>query len=197
MAIKYYLQAIIILSLATVLLNCNSEPSFYSRDISSSSISSNGIELTDHNGEKFNLSQLEGNIVLSFFGFTHCPDACPTALIRARSLMDKLGDDKADQVQVLFITVDPQRDTQELLKRYVEAFDKRFIGLYGSEEEIKKISDNFGVYYKKVPAQDSDNYLVDHSLYSYVHGKDGNIRLLVDYTTTSDELLSDIRQLLD
>jgi protein SCO1/2 len=132
--------------------------------------------------------------VVVFFGFVHCPDVCPTTLAELKSVVEQLGDD-GKRVQVLFITVDPERDTRELLAQYVPAFHPDFLGLFGNKEQTARTAKEFKVYYQKVPGSRPDNYSLDHTAGSYVFDPGGRIRLLVGHTQAG-ALAADIRTLL-
>ncbi len=156
------------------------------------------FELTDHNGKRVKLSSFtgQGKIVLIFFGYTHCPDVCPAALDTMAKVMERLGE-KAKGVQVLFVSVDPERDTEEVLKGYVPYFHPSFIGLRGSEEEIRKVAKEYKVYYRKVEGESAGGYLVDHTATIYLITPDNKIKLL--YTPAKqdpDKMAEDIKFLL-
>ncbi|MFC4297241.1 SCO family protein [Castellaniella hirudinis] len=149
--------------------------------------------LTGTDGRRHRLADFKGKAVLVFFGFTQCPDVCPTALFRAAEVKRLLGTD-GDQLQVLFITVDPERDTPEVLKAYVSAFDPSFMGLYGDLDQTAKTAKDFKVYYAKVPTGAS--YTMDHSAITYVYDRSGRLRLGLRHTQTAEEYAADIRQVL-
>jgi protein SCO1/2 len=154
-----------------------------------------GFALTDHTGKPRTLADFKGKAVVVFFGYTQCPDVCPTTMAEMASVMQKLGP-LADQVQVLFITLDPERDTQELLANYVPAFDKRFIGLRGTPEQTAKTAKEFKVFYAKVPGTDPGSYTIDHTAGSYVFDRDGRLRLFIRHGQGPDPIVHDLRQLL-
>jgi len=154
-----------------------------------------GFALTDHTGKPRTLADFKGKAVVVFFGYTQCPDVCPTTMAEMASVMQKLGP-LADQVQVLFITLDPERDTQELLANYVPAFDKRFIGLRGTPEQTAKTAKDFKVFYSKVPGTDPGSYTIDHTAGSYVFDRDGRLRLFIRHGQGPDPIVHDLRQLL-
>jgi protein SCO1/2 len=154
-----------------------------------------GFALTDHTGKPRTLADFKGKAVVVFFGYTQCPDVCPTTMAEMASVMQKLGP-LADQVQVLFITLDPERDTQELLANYVPAFDKRFIGLRGTPEQTAKTAKEFKVFYSKVPGTDPGSYTIDHTAGSYVFDRDGRLRLFIRHGQGPDSIVHDLRQLL-
>lgn len=154
-----------------------------------------GFSLTDHNGTPRTLADFKGKVVVVFFGFTQCPDVCPTTLAEMASAMKQLGP-QADDVQVLMITVDPERDTQELLAQYVPAFDKRFLGLRGTPEQTAQAAKEFKVFYAKVPGKQPGSYTMDHTAASYVFDRNGKVRLFVRYGQGVEPLVHDLRQLL-
>jgi protein SCO1 len=153
------------------------------------------LKLTDHTGKLRTMSDFNGKVVALFFGYTHCPDVCPTTMSDLKQTMKLLGD-KADQVQVLFVTVDPERDTQEVLAKFVPYFDKRFIGLRGSLQETAETLGNFKIYFSKVEGQSKNDYTIDHSAGMYVFDKSGKIRLYMQYGQKPADIASDIKKLL-
>lgn len=155
-----------------------------------------GFELTDHKGVPRTLADFSGKVVTIFFGYTQCPDVCPTTLSEMREVMELLGP-RADRVQALFITVDPERDTQELLAHYVPAFDARFIGLYGTPEATARVAKDFRVFYQKVPGSTPGSYSVDHTAGSYVYDPKGRLRLFVKHGQGAKRLADDIAKLID
>jgi protein SCO1/2 len=154
-----------------------------------------GFSLTDHNGKPRTLADFKGKVVVLFFGYTQCPDVCPTTMAEMASVMKQLGP-KADQVQVLFVTLDPERDTRELLASYVPQFDQRFLGLYGSAADTARVAKEFKVFYTKVPGSTPDTYSIDHTAGSYVFDRDGKLRLFVRHGQGPGPLVHDINQLL-
>ncbi|HYH41129.1 MAG TPA: SCO family protein [Burkholderiales bacterium] len=152
------------------------------------------LELTDHNGQRRTLADFKGKVVVVFFGFTHCPDACPTTLSELATVAKELGPD-ADRLQVLLVTVDPERDKPELLKQYVPSFNPTFLGLYGTPEETTAAAKEFKVYFQKQP-QPSGSYTMDHSAGTFVLDKTGTLRLFGQYGAGAKPLLNDIQQLL-
>ncbi|MEO8838940.1 MAG: SCO family protein [Herbaspirillum sp.] len=154
------------------------------------------FSLTDHNGKHRTLADFKGKAVVLFFGYTHCPDVCPTTMAELGTVMQKLGK-QADRVQVLFITLDPERDTQALLAQYVPAFDPRFLGLYGDKAATEKVAKEFKVFYQKVPGKDANSYTLDHAAGSYVFDPQGRIRLFVRYDGGADPIVHDLKLLLE
>ena len=153
-----------------------------------------GLELSDYNGKTRTLQDFAGKAVVVFFGFTQCPDVCPTSLAELTEVMKKLGPD-ADRVQVLLITVDPERDTPEVLKQYVTAFDPRFLGLTGTPDQVKKAAASFKAYYAKAPTKDG-NYTMDHTAAFYLLDGKGESRVLANNNIGVDALVHDIQALL-
>ncbi|MFA5490462.1 MAG: SCO family protein [Candidimonas sp.] len=149
--------------------------------------------LTGTDGKPYSLSDFGGNVVMLFFGFTQCPDVCPTALLRAAQAKELLGKD-GERLQVLFITIDPERDTPGVLDAYTHAFDPSFRGLYGDLEQTARTAEHFRVFYQKVPTGSS--YTMDHSAIAYVYDRRGELRLGLHYSQTAQECADDIRQLL-
>jgi len=152
------------------------------------------LNLTDHNGRPRTLADFRGKVVTVFFGFTHCPDVCPTTLVEMAQVMKELGAD-ADQLQVLFVTVDPERDTQKLLAQYVPSFHPGFIGLYGDRDATARAAKEFKIYYNQQPAK-GGSYSVDHSAGTFILDRGGRLRLYAQYGQGPAALLHDIRLLL-
>jgi protein SCO1/2 len=150
--------------------------------------------LVDHTGRTRTLADFRGKAVVMFFGYTHCPDVCPTTMAELKMVKEQLGQD-GGRVQVLFVTVDPERDTQQVLAQYVPAFDPGFIGLRGDSAATAKVAKEFKVFYQKVPGSRPDNYSVDHTAGSYVFDPQGRLRLFVRHGNAAD-LASDLRALL-
>ena len=132
------------------------------------------FELTKTDGTPFSSDALAGKPYAIFFGFTHCPDICPTTLLEMSNHLMTLGD-KAKNLNVVFVTIDPERDTPELLKRYLSAFDERIIGLTGSGKDVSKVAKSYRVFYEKVPSKDGDDYTMNHTASVYLMGKNGNL----------------------
>ena len=169
-------------------------PQFKSTDITGADYAK-GFALTDHTGKPRTLVDFRGKVVSVFFGFTFCPDACPAALAEMREVMEKLGP-AANDLQVLFISVDPERDTQELLSKYVPAFHPSFIGLRGSVADVTKTAKDFKVFFAKVPGKTPGSYTVDHTSGTYVFDRQGRVRLFVRHGQPVEGLLGDIKLLL-
>ena len=151
--------------------------------------------LIDHNGQARSLKDFVGKIVVVFFGYTQCPDVCPTSMAELAEVKKLLGQD-GERVQGLFITVDPQRDTPEVLKAYMGNFDPTFLALYTTPENLEKTAKDFKVYYKKVEGKTPTSYTMDHSAGSYVYDTQGKLRLFTRYGTGAAPLAADIKLLL-
>jgi protein SCO1/2 len=168
-------------------------PKFKLTDVSGAGFGKE-LNLTDHNGKPRTLADFRGKVVTVFFGFTHCPDACPTTLVEMAQVAKELGAD-ADKLQVLFVTVDPERDTQKVLAQYVPSFHPGFLGLYGDAEATARAAKEFKVYFNKQPAKDG-NYSVDHSAGTFVLDREGRLRLFAQYGQGAQAILHDVRLLL-
>jgi protein SCO1 len=153
------------------------------------------IDLVDHTGKRRTLDEFKGKAIALFFGYTHCPDVCPTTMTDMKQTMKLLGP-RADELQVLFVTLDPERDTQQVLSEFVPSFDKRFIGLRGTPEEIEATAKTFKIFSNKVKAEGKAGYTIDHSAGIYVFDKNGKIRLYVDYGQKPADIANDIKTIL-
>lgn len=179
---------------ALALAGCSaSGPSFRNTDITGADYGKD-FTLTDHTGKTRTLGDFRGKVVVMFFGYTRCPDVCPTTLAELKAVKDQLGEE-AGKLQVLFVTVDPERDTPRLLAEYVPAFDPSFLGLYGDSAATAKVAKDFRVFYQKVPGKTPDGYTVDHTAGSYVFDPQGRLRLFVRYGNAAN-LVADIQTLL-
>lgn len=184
----------ILLSLFLVLAGCDSRPQFANADLSYGDFAKD-FALTDHNGKPRTLADFRGKAVVIFFGYTQCPDVCPTTMTGMAEAMKQLGADAA-KVQVLFVTVDPERDTQELLAQYVPAFHPAFLGLYGDPQTIAKTAQEFRVFYKKQPGATPNTYTVDHTAGSYVFDPRGKLRLYVRHGEKPELIARDLKLLI-
>jgi len=153
------------------------------------------FQLIDQHGADFRLSDLKGKLVLVFFGYTYCPDICPITLAEFKQIKENLAQ-QADKVRFLFITVDPQRDSPEVLAKHLQNFDPQFIGLTGPEEELARVWKQFGAYREIRQVEGSQNYLVDHTVRIYVLDAEQNLILTYSYDIGARILLEDIRHLL-
>jgi len=171
----------------------SSGPSFLNADVTGANYGRE-LSLTDHTGKPRTLADFRGRVVVVFFGYTRCPDVCPTTLSEMKLVLDRLGEDR-HRVQVLFVTVDPERDTPELLAGYVPAFDPGFLGLYGDAAATAKAAKEFKVFYQKVPGSSPDNYTMDHTAASYIIDTQGRLRLFARHGQP-ENLVTDLKTLL-
>ena len=181
-----------IITCSLLLAACAEEPKFRSTDITGVEYGTK-LALTDQTGRWRRLEDFRGKAVVLFFGFTQCPDVCPTTLVDIANSLKKLGAD-ADRVQVLFVTVDPERDTPKLLAEYVTTFDPRFIALRGDAAETQRVAKEFKIYYEK--RKQGEGYTVDHSGQTYVIDPQGRLRLLVRHERIGQDLADDLKTLL-
>ena len=186
-----------LLSLLIVgILGCSPKPSFKNVDITGSTAFGNNFSLLDSNGNTKTMADYKGKVVVVFFGFTQCPDVCPTTLTEMDEALKLLGP-KADKVQVIFITVDPERDTASVLAQYVPAFNPRFVGLRPADEAgLEKVAKDFRIYYKKVPGSKPGSYTMDHSAGSYVFDQNGQLRLYIKHAQGPEVLAHDLKAIL-
>lgn len=192
-----WLLVLAVIMLAVFLASCHrggdaAVPGFRGIDLTGAPYGRD-FRLTDADGRERALAHYKGKAVLLYFGFVQCPDVCPTALIRAAEVKKLLGAD-GDKLQVIFITVDPERDTPEVIKAYTAAFDPSFVGLYGDAQRTRATADEFKVYYRAVPTGSS--YTMDHSALSYVFDPQGRLRLALRHEQKADDYAHDIRLIL-
>jgi protein SCO1/2 len=190
------LAACALLAGTSLLLGACSEskPSFSSIDVTGADYAK-GFELTDHNGKVRHLTDFHGKVVLMFFGYTQCPDVCPTTMTEMTEIKKSLGAD-GERLQVLFVTVDPQRDTPELLKAYMENFEPSFLALRATPEKLVELTKDYKIYYKKVEGKTPTSYSMDHSAGSYIYDPKGQLRLFTRYGSPKEALTKDIQILL-
>ena len=179
---------------ASLFLGACSPPAFQSVDITGANYAQ-GFNLVDAEGKTRTLADFKGKVVVVFFGFAQCPDVCPTTLADMAEVRKRLGKD-GERVQVVFITVDPARDTPQVLGAYMRNFDPSFVALSGSAEQIEKTTKDFKVFFAKVPGKTATTYSIDHTAASYVFDRDGNVRLFVRYGQPVDAIVADIKRLL-
>jgi len=151
--------------------------------------------LTDHNGQPRSLKDFTGKVVVMFFGYVQCPDVCPTAMTELAEAKKLLGKD-GDRLQGLFVTLDPERDTPEVLKAYVAAFDPTFLALYTTPEKLVVLAKDYKVYYKKVAGPTPTSYTMDHSAGTYTYDPQGKLRLFTRYNSGAALMAADIALLL-
>ena len=182
--------------LGLALLGCSPKASFTNVDITGSTAFGKDFSLLDPDGKTRTLEDFKGKVVVMFFGYTQCPDVCPTTLTEMEQAMNLLGP-QSNQVQVLFVTVDPQRDTAAILKQYVPAFDPRFLGLRPADDAaLEKVTKDFKIYYKKVPGSSPGSYTIDHTAGSYAFDRNGQLRLFIKHAQGPQTLAQDLKELL-
>jgi protein SCO1/2 len=169
-------------------------PAFLATDITGAAFARD-FRLTDHNGQTRTLADFRGKVVAVFFGYTHCPDVCPTTLSDFAAALQQLGP-LAERVQVIFVTVDPERDTPDMLRAFVPAFNPSFLGTYTDAASLAKLAKEFKVVYQKTSVKAADDYLIDHSAGTYVYDPQGRLRLLMPYGSPADAIAQDLRTLL-
>ena len=185
-----------IAALLVILTACSPKPEFKNIDITGSTAFGKDFSLVDPDGKVRTLADFKGKVVVMFFGYTQCPDVCPTTLTEMQQVMTLLGP-QSDKVQVLFVTVDPARDTDVILKQYVPAFDPRFLGLRPANEAgLEKVTKDFKIYYKKVPGSSPGSYTIDHTAGSYAFDPEGHLRLYIKHAQGPETLAHDLKELL-
>jgi protein SCO1/2 len=191
MLIKLLTSLALVLSLGA----CNEQKmSFHGVDITGADYAKN-LNLTDQNGHARTLKDFAGKVVVVFFGYTQCPDVCPTTMQELTEVKRLLGPD-GDKLQAVFVTVDPERDTTELLKAYVENFDPSFVALRPTAEQLPAVAKDFKIYYKRVEGKTPTSYTMDHSAGSYTFDTQGRIRLFNRYGSGAKVLAEDFKWLL-
>jgi protein SCO1 len=191
-----FLRSCCIAALFLILTACSPKPEFKNIDITGSTAFGKDFSLLDPDGKVRTLADFKGKVVVMFFGYTQCPDICPTTLTEMQQVMTILGP-QSDKVQVLFVTVDPERDTAAILKQYVPAFDPHFLGLRPTDDAaLEKIGKDFKIYYKKVPGKSPGSYTMDHTAGSYAFDPDGRLRLYIKHAQGPETLAHDLKELL-
>lgn len=153
------------------------------------------FHLTDHNGQPRTMSDFKGRVVVLFFGYIHCPDICPNTLSELAAVMQRLGTD-ADKVQVLFVTLDPERDTPAVLAQFVPSFNSKFLGLYGIGTQTAETAKEYKLVVQKQPGKRKGSYTLDHSAGTYIYDTAGKLRLYANYGQGVEALVADIQVLL-
>ncbi|PAT31106.1 SCO family protein [Vandammella animalimorsus] len=173
-----------------------SEPAakFHTLDISGVDYAK-GFSMPDAHGQHRSLADFAGKVVFVYFGFAQCPDICPTTMLEMAEVKKLLGED-GDKLQIVFVTVDPERDTPEVMRAYMESFDPQAVALVGNAEQIAAMARDFKVFYEKKPGSTPDTYTIDHSASGYMYDPQGRLRLYVRYGTPVDQIAADVRQLL-
>ena len=171
------------------------ETAFRGTDISHEKFGG-ALELKDHNGVKRSLKDFRGKWVVLFFGYTHCPDVCPTTLSDTAEALKLMTPEQAKQVQVIWVSVDPERDTPDMLRDYVTYFNPGFLSMTGSETEIAKAASDFRIVYRRHVTTGVSGYLIDHTAGSYVIDPNGKLRLLLPFAHPAPDMAHDLRLLM-
>lgn len=174
---------------------CNdAKPPFVGIDVTGADYAKD-FALTDHNGQPRQLKDFAGKVVVVFFGYTQCPDVCPTSMAELAQVKQQLGAD-GSRLQGVFVTLDPARDTPQVLKAYMENFDPTFLALSTTPDALPALAKDFKIYYKQVSGKTPTSYTLDHSAGSYIYDPKGHLRLYTRYGSGTEGLVSDIRRLL-
>lgn len=192
--------AAVSLSGALILAGCNQKPvpSFQNLDITGNTKFASNFSLPDTSGNIRTLADYRGKVVVMVFGYTHCPDVCPTTLAELSQAMQQLGPAKAARIQVLFVTLDPDRDTAAVLAQYTAAFDPSFRALRpANDAQLKKLATDFNLFYEKVPGTNADNYTMNHTAASLVFDTQGKLRLYARDAQGSKPWVHDLGELLN
>ena len=195
-ALKFVAAGAFLAGAAGLLTACSEDkPKFAAIDITGADYAKD-FQLTDHNGQARTLKDFQGKIVVMFFGYTQCPDVCPTSMTELVEVKKLLGAD-GDKLQGLFVSVDPARDSPEMLKAYMANFDPSFIALYAdTPEKLAAVAKDYKVYYKKVEGKTPTSYTMDHSAGSYIYDTQGRLRLYTRYGSGAPAMAADIKLLL-
>jgi len=188
-----------VLCFLAILTGCNNGANSPAKQFSGVDITGadygKALKLTDHTGKVRTLADFKGKVVMVFFGFTQCPEVCPTTLHDLANALKQLGPD-ADRVQVLFVTLDPARDTQDVLAKFVSAFHPNFVALRGDDAQTKTAAQSFHVFFEKRPGATPDNYTIEHFTGTFVFDREGRLRLLMSYGIGIDKIIHDVKLLL-
>jgi len=194
-ALKSMAACLMLAGVTGIMTACSPKaPQFTAIDITGADYAK-GFSLTDHNGQTRTLQDFQGKIVMMFFGYTQCPDVCPTSMVEMAQIKQLLGKD-GDRIQCLFVTIDPERDKPEMLKEYMAAFDPTFLALVPTPDQLAVLAKDYKVYYKKVDGPTPTSYTMDHTAGSYVYDTRGKLRLFTRYGTKPELTAADIKQLL-
>lgn len=188
----------LIVALLLCLLGCTAkqaEVGFTGTDVSGAKMGDD-LGLLDQDGKVRHISDFKGKAVVLFFGYTHCPDVCPTTMAELAKAMTLLAS-KAENVQVIFVTLDPERDTATVLKEYVPSFNRRFIGLRGDEATTKRVAKDFKIFYARQESSSKSGYSIDHSAGAYMFDKQGNLRIYMNPGQGAGDIAKDLQKLLD
>jgi protein SCO1/2 len=194
-ALRWLMAGSFTAAIASILAACSDKkPAFSSIDVTDAPYA-RSFTLKDHNGQTRQLSDFAGKVVVMFFGYTQCPDVCPTTMVELAEIKKSLGKD-GERLQAIFVTVDPARDTPQVLKAYMENFDPAFLALIPTPEELAVVAKEFKVYYNKVDGKTPTSYTMDHSAFSYIYDTKGKLRLFSNYGSDRKLLTNDIAMLL-
>ena len=195
-ALKTIAACALLVSAGGMLTACSKgKPEFRGVDISEVDYARD-FPLPDHNGQPRSIKDFNGKVVVVFFGYTQCPDVCPTTMQEMAEVKRMLGKD-GDRLQAIFVTVDPERDTADMLKAYMGNFDPSFLALRGTPEQTAAVAKDFKIYYKKVDGKTPTSYTMDHSAGSYIYDTQGRLRVYYRYGSGVEALAADVRTLLD
>ena len=195
-ALKTIAACALLVSAGGMLTACSKgKPEFRGVDISEVDYARD-FPLPDHNGQQRSIKDFSGKVVVVFFGYTQCPDVCPTTMQEMAEVKRMLGKD-GDRLQAIFVTVDPERDTADMLKAYMGNFDPSFLALRGTPEQTAAVAKDFKIYYKKVDGKTPTSYTMDHSAGSYIYDTQGRLRVYYRYGSGVEALAADVRTLLD
>lgn len=170
------------------------KPSFHAVDMTGADYAK-GFTLKDADGKERTLADFKGKVVVLFFGYAQCPDVCPTTMTEMAQVKQQLGKD-GDKLQVLFVTVDPDRDTPEVMKAYMGAFDPAFVALIPTQEQLAAMAKDYKAYYKKVDGKTPTSYSMDHSAASYIYDTQGRLRLYARYGAGVAPMVADVKALI-
>ncbi|HSV50848.1 MAG TPA: SCO family protein [Burkholderiaceae bacterium] len=194
-AIQFFASSTLLACTGGLIAACSEKkPQFAAIDITGADYAKD-FQLTDHNGQPRSMQDFKGKVVVLFFGYTQCPDVCPTSMAELAQVKKQLGTEGA-KVQGVFVTVDPERDTADVLKAYMANFDPSFLALRGTQEQLAAMAKDYKVYYKKVDGKTPTSYTMDHSAASYVYDPQGRLRLYTRYGSGAQAMASDIQLLL-
>ena len=193
--LKLIASSILLVATTAIMLACSEQkPPFVAIDVTGADYAKD-FALTDHNGQPRSMKDFTGKVVVLFFGYTQCPDVCPTTMAELATVKKLLGAD-GDKLQGLFTTIDPARDTPEVLKAYMANFEPTFLALYTTPEKLALLAKDYKLYYKKVEGKTPTSYTMDHSAGSFVHDTQGRVRLFTRYGSGAAALVSDLQLLL-
>jgi protein SCO1 len=195
MRMLFHFRVLAIALVCTLIACAPTSKPFNSVDITGAQGYGTDFRLMDHNGAPRTMADFHGKVVAVFFGFTFCPDVCPTTLSEMRQVMQLLGP-AGNKLQVLFVTVDPKRDTKEVLSQYVPSFHPSFLGLFGDDQATARVTKDFKIIARVVPGKSADTYMVDHTAGTLIFDPQGRMRLMAPYGLGAKEMAADIKRLM-